>query len=118
MKRPDTMCLSLSNLNTTKVKADMLEDHMQMHFEHLKRLHLQNIFESKLSGRPLFLRILGNEMSSYSVYTDLNVYTETIREMCTSIRDLFIRCFRRWSQDHSWTYEVLSAEQTESDSVG
>ncbi|XP_053377944.1 uncharacterized protein LOC123530292 isoform X2 [Mercenaria mercenaria] len=116
-KRPDTKVMSLSSLSTTKVKAEMLEDHMQMHFDHLKRTQLQTIFESKLSGRPLFLRILGNEMCSYSVYTDLSVYTDTIREMCTSIRDLFVRCFKRWSQDHSWTYEVLSAEQTESDTA-
>jgi hypothetical protein len=118
LKRPDTKVVSLSSLNTTKVKAEMLEDHMQVHFDHLKRSQLQTIFESKLSGRPLFLKIMGNEMCSYSVYTDLNVYADMIREMCTSIRDLLIRCFKRWSQDHSWTYEILSAEQTESDAAG
>lgn len=114
-KRPDTQFITLSNLDTTKLKAEMLEDHMGVHFEHLKRTHLQTLFESRLSGRPLFLRIVGNEMCSYSVYTDLNVYTDTVRDMCTSIRDLLIRCIKRWSQDLSWTYEVLSAEQTESE---
>ncbi|WAR26485.1 TTC41-like protein, partial [Mya arenaria] len=114
-KRPDASFLTLSNLNTTKVKAELLEDHMQMHYEHLKRFQLQTLFESKMSGRPLFLTILGNEMCSHGVYTELDAYTETIREMCTSIRDLYVRCFKRWSRDHSWTYEVLSAEQTESE---
>lgn len=91
---------------------------MQMHFEHLKRCHLQTIFETKLSGRPLFLSIMGNEMCAHSIYTDLETYTEMIREMCTSVRDLYVRSFKRWSHDHSWTYEVLSAEQMESENVG
>ncbi|KAL4226385.1 hypothetical protein ACF0H5_014369 [Mactra antiquata] len=116
-KRPDAKFLLLPNLNTTKVKAEVLEDHMQMHFEHLKRSQLQTIYESKLSGRPLFLSLLGNEMCSYSIYMELDTYTETIREMCTSIRDLFIRCVKRWSHDHSWTYEVLSAEQAEKEDI-
>lgn len=118
MKRPDTKFVSISNLNTPKLKAEVLEDHMQMHFEHLKRLHLQTIFDSKLSGRPLFLRVMGNEMCAHSVYTDLENYTDMIREMCTSVRDLYVRSFKRWSKDHSWTYEVLSAEQIESENVG
>lgn len=118
MKRPDVQFLSISHLNTTKLKAEYLEDKMQMHFDHLKRLQLQTIFESKMSGRPLFLSIMGNEMCAYSVYTDLDNYTEMIREMCTSVRDLYVRSFKRWSQDHSWTYIVLSAEQMESETAG
>ena len=34
------------------------------------------------------------------------------------MRDLYIRCIRRWSQDYSWSYEVLSAEQADSDTIG
>jgi len=117
-KRPDTTFLILSNLNTTKLKAEFLEDHMLMHYDHLKRSHMQNIFESKLSGRPLFLTVLGNEMCSHSVYTELAMFCETMREMCTSIRDLYVRCFKRWANDHSWTYEVLSAEVAESPEAG
>ena len=116
--RPDIQFLRMSNINTTKIKAELLEDHMQMHYDHLNRSQIQTLLESKLSGRPLFLRIVGTEMSNYSVYTDLDVYTESIREMCTSVRDLYVRCFKRWSHDHSWSYEVMSAEQTEKTTAG
>jgi len=118
VKRPDTQFFLVQTLGTTKLRAEYLEDHMQMHFDHLKWQHLQNIYESKLSGRPLFLSIMGNEMSAHSVYTKLSTYTDLIREMCTSVRDLYVRSFKRWAQDHSWTYEVLSAEQTESEAAG
>lgn len=64
------------------------------------------------------MSIMGNEMCAHSIYTDLETYTEMIREMCTSVRDLYVRSFKRWSHDHSWTYEVLSAEQMESENVG
>ena len=116
--RADVKFLQLSHLNTTKLKAEFLEESMNMYYDHLKKSHLHTLFESRLSGKPLFLKIAGTEMSSYSVYTDLDVYTDMIREMCTSIRDLYVRCIKRWSHDHSWTYEVLSSEQMESENVG
>ena len=40
-RRPDVQFLTVSNLNTTKLKAEFLEDHMQRHFDHLNRVHIQ-----------------------------------------------------------------------------
>ena len=110
--------MSISGLRTTKLKTEILEEHMQIHFNNLSRTHLQTLFESKLSGRPHFLSVLGIEMCSFSIYTSLDKFVEMIREMCSSMRDLYIRSFRRWSQDYSWSYEVFSAEQVDSDTLG
>ena len=91
---------------------------MDSYFNKLNRSRLQMLLETKLSGRPQFLSVVGNEMCSFSIYTNLDKYVETIRETCSSMRDLYIRCIRRWSQDYSWSYEVLSAEQVDSDTIG
>ena len=117
-KRPDVQYMSFSSLNTTKIKTEVLEECMQTHFDKLNRSCLQTLFESKLSGRPQFLSVVGIEMCSFSIYTKLDKYIEAIRETCSSMRDLYIQCIHRWSQDYSWSYEVLSAEQIDSDTVG
>ena len=110
--------MRLQTLGTTKLKSEILEEHMQTHFDNLDRSHLRTLFDSKLSGRPQFLMVVGTEMCSFKVYANLENYVETIREMCTSMRDVYIRCFRRWSQDYSWSYEVIPADQTDQDTIG
>ena len=117
-KRPDVQVMCLQSVSTTKLKTEILEEHMQTHFDNLTRSHLQTLFDSKLSGRPQFLSVVGTDMCSFTVYTNLDNYIETVREMCTSMRDVYTRCFRRWSQDYSWTYDILSADQTDQDTIG
>lgn len=117
-QRPDVQLMHISNINTYKLKTEILEEHMQVHFDNLTKSHLQTLFESKLSGRPHFLSVVGTEMCSFTVYTSLDNYIEIVRDMCTSVRGLYTRCFRRWSQDYSWTYEVLSAEHADQDTIG
>ncbi|KAK3585946.1 hypothetical protein CHS0354_038488 [Potamilus streckersoni] len=109
-ERGDIKHLTLPQLKTANLKMKYLEEHMQMHYNHLKQEHISIIFESKLSSRPLFLTLLGNEIASFSVYTDLKAFLESTVEMCSSLRDLFTRCIKRWKKELSWSWEVIPTD--------
>ncbi|KAL3853010.1 hypothetical protein ACJMK2_016596 [Sinanodonta woodiana] len=109
-ERGDIKHLTLPQLKTASLKMKYLEEHMQMHYNHLKQEHVSIILESKLSSRPLFLTLLGNEIASFSVYTDLKAFLENTVEMCSSLRDLFTRCIKRWKKELSWSWEVIPTD--------
>ncbi|VDI72723.1 Hypothetical predicted protein [Mytilus galloprovincialis] len=106
-RRQDCTLLSMPVFNTIQLQMQFLEEHMQQHFHLLNKNHYQQINDVKLTKNPLFLNILGNEIESYSVHSNLAEYLDETYDKISSLRDLCVRCFQRWTKEYSWNKESL-----------
>jgi hypothetical protein len=91
--------VSMPVFDTIKLQIDFLEDHLQQHFHMLNKNHYQQINDVKLTKNPLFLTILGNEIESYSVHSNLAEYLDETYDKISSLRDICVRCFQRWTRE-------------------
>lgn len=112
------MLVSMPVFDTIKLQIEFLEDHLQQHFHMLNKNHYQQINDVKLTKNPLFLTILGNEIESYSVHSNLAEYLDETYDKISSLRDICVRCFQRWTREYSWTKESLYGDVEDEDELG
>lgn len=114
-KRTDVRLHTIPLFDSMKIRLNFLEDCMQQYYDHLKHLpgYEKQITDIKLTTRPLFLSTLGTEMQTFEIYTDLEKYLDDTYDHCSSFRDLCVRCFNRWTREHSWQKECLFLDSTD-----
>lgn len=117
-RRQDCTLLSMPVFNTIQLQMQFLEEHMQQHFHLLNKNHYQQINDVKLTKNPLFLNILGNEIESYSVHSNLAEYLDETYDKISSLRDLCVRCFQRWTKEYSWNKESLYGDAEDESELG
>ncbi|XP_021370952.1 uncharacterized protein LOC110461680 isoform X2 [Mizuhopecten yessoensis] len=111
--RRDIVSRPVPLLNTDKLRTNFLEEHMQHHFMYLKPVDFENIHSLKACNNLLYLNILCNEMQTFNVHVHLTQYLDDVYDNCTSLRELCVQCFQRWTKDYSWQKENLYGDSTE-----
>ncbi|KAJ8301148.1 hypothetical protein KUTeg_020135 [Tegillarca granosa] len=114
-KRTDVRSQTIPLFDSLKIRLNFLEDYMQQYYDHLKHLpgYEKQITDIKLTTRPLFLSTLATEMQTFEIYTNLEKYLDDTYDHCSSFRDLCVRCFNRWTREHSWQKECLFLDSTD-----
>lgn len=116
-QRADCTLVSMPVFDTIKLQINFLEEHLKQHFHLLNKNHYQQINDVKHTKNPLFLTILGNEIESYSVHKNLAEYLDETYDKISSLRDLCVRCFQRWTKEYSWTKESLYGDAEDEDEL-
>ncbi|KAK7485121.1 hypothetical protein BaRGS_00023661 [Batillaria attramentaria] len=101
-RRGDVSVVMAPGIGDVSQKMSHLEAYLRPHVVPRIRSRKRQVCEMRMLVSPLALCVLGSELNSYSIHTDLDPYLDTHCET-GSLRAFWTSCLQQWILEHSWT---------------